>query len=181
MEILDEVNENNELTGKSYERKYIHDNGICHRHVSAWIMNSDGEILMQRRSYEKKKNPGKWAKTGGHVASLEIPETSIRREVYEEIGLDIPEDSINLLSVFKSKIQNDPYFSYGFLFVTDKKENEFNLQKEEVAEVKYFTIEELEKQKEKNNSEFTFIKWTDEDFYNEMKMLKEFRSNLKNK
>lgn len=181
MELLDEVNEKNELTGNSYERKYMHENNICHRHVSAWIMNGNGEILMQRRAYEKKKNPGKWAKTGGHVDSGESPETSIRREIFEEIGLDIPEKNINVLDVFKSKNPNESYFSYNFLFLTDKLENEFSLQKEEVAEVRYFTIEELEKNKAEKNEEFTFIKWNDEDFYNEMEMLKEFRSDLVSK
>jgi isopentenyl-diphosphate delta-isomerase len=181
MEMLDEVNEKNELTGNSYERKYMHENNICHRHVSAWIINDKGKILMQRRAYEKKKNPGKWAKTGGHVDSNESPEESIRREIYEEIGLDIPEENINTLNIFKSKNPNESYFSYNFLFLTDRLENEFNLQKEEVAEVKYFTIEELEKNKADNNDEFTFIKWNDEDFYKEMDMLKKVRSNLVNK
>lgn len=56
--------------------------------------------------------------------------------------------------------------------------DEYVLQKEEVADVRYFTIEELEEQEEKNSPDFTFTKWKKEDFYKEINLLKE---NIKNK
>lgn len=55
MEILDIVNENNELINKRETRKYIHDNFLWHRHVSCWIINEKGEILLQKRAAQKKK------------------------------------------------------------------------------------------------------------------------------
>ncbi len=174
MELLDEVNEYNELTGNKYEREYVHENNIYHRHVSAWIMNNDGKILMQKRAYSKKKNPGKWAKTGGHVDATETPEEAIKREVYEEIGLDIPIENINVLDIYKSK-SHENSFTYNFLFITDFSEDDFQLQLDEIIEVKYFTIEELEKFYEEKNSDFNFSKWSSEDFYREINLLKDFK------
>lgn len=180
MELLDEVNEDNVLTGKKYERQYMHENNICHRHVSAWIMNTEGQILMQRRSFSKKKNPGKFAKTGGHVDSGETPEKAIQREIFEEIGLEVKENQIQILDIYKSKSKKEKFFGYNFIFITNKLEKEFILQKEEVEEVKYFTIEELEKAKKDNNNEFTFYKWDYDDFCSQMNMLKDFRKKLCN-
>ena len=69
MELIDIYDENNNYLGYCLERKEAHDKNLWHYHVSAWIMNYDGEILLQQRSFSKKKNPGKWTKTGGHVSS----------------------------------------------------------------------------------------------------------------
>ena len=87
MELIDIYDENNNYLGYSAERDKVHENNLWHRHVSAWIMNNEGKILMQQRSFSKIKNPGKWAKTGGHVDSGESEDDAIKREVFEEIGL----------------------------------------------------------------------------------------------
>lgn len=58
------------------------------------------------------------------------------------------------------------------------KVGEYNLQKEEVAEVKYFTIEEMELAKKNNDPNYTFSKWDDESFYREMELLKNKRKQV---
>ena len=55
MEILDVVDENNNLTGKTEDRKIVHEKGLWHREVAAWIMNEKGEVLLQKRAPSKKK------------------------------------------------------------------------------------------------------------------------------
>ena len=79
MELIDIYDENNNYLGYSVDRKEAHDNNLWHHHVSAWIMNCDGDVLLQQRSFNKKKNPGKWAKTGGHVDGGETEEEAIKR------------------------------------------------------------------------------------------------------
>lgn len=176
MELLDVVDENNNITGVILDRKEIHDKKLFHRHVSSWIINKEGKILLQQRSFNKEKNPGRWARTGGHVDAGENPIDAVKRETKEEVGL-IPDDYIIIEGeIFKSNDSSDPYFTYNYVFITDKKEEEFILQKEEVERVKYYTIEELEELKKENNNNYTFSKWPIKDFEYQMNYLRKIIS-----
>ena len=181
MELLDVFNENNEYLGYSVERSKIHEDNLWHHHVSAWIMNYDGKILLQQRALNKKKNPGKWAKTGGHVDSGETCEESIKREVYEEIGLEVKDNEIENIEIFKSINPNEHYFSYGYIFFTDNKVEDFKLQKEEVNAVKYFSIEEIEQIRKADNKNYTFCNWDEDGFNTQIKLLKKYRDKIINK
>ena len=81
MELVDIVDENNELTGQVEDRWIAYEKGLWRRTVSCWIMNKKGEILLQKRTPNKRRNPNKWAKTGGQVDSGESAEEAIIREV----------------------------------------------------------------------------------------------------
>ena len=180
MEFIDVFDENNNYLGYSKERKYVHDNKLWHHHASVWIMNDKGEILLQQRSFNKTKNPGKWSRTGGHVDSGETPIDAVKRETYEEIGLLIDTDNLANMEVYKSDNDIENYFTYGYIYYTDKKENEFILQKEEVNKVKYFTIEELIQLRKDNNNDYTFSRWSEEEFNKHISILKEYRDYILN-
>lgn len=132
MEMIDVFDENNNFLGYSVNRDEVHEKNLWHRHVSSWIMNYDGDILLQQRAFIKKKNLGKWAKTCGHVDAGETANNAVKREVYEEIGLKLKSDEIKEIGFFKSTKPNEHYFSYGLL--TNYKEEDFILQKEELKE-----------------------------------------------
>lgn len=179
MELIDIYDENNNYLGYCLERKEAHDKNLWHYHVSAWIMNYDGEILLQQRSLTKKKNPGIWSKTGGHVSSDETCEQAIQREVFEEIGLTVKDDKIKNIEIFKSNNPKEHYFSYGYIFFTNMKEDEFKLQKEEVIKVKYYSIEQIEELKKENDEKYCFSKWDEEGFKKQIGLLKEYRKKIK--
>ena len=178
MELIDVFDEEGNYMNYSLDRKEVHEKNLWHQHASAWIMNKEGLILLQQRSFDKKKNPGKWSKTGGHVDAGETCIEALKREIYEEIGVRIPDDRIIPINVFKSDNPNEHYFSYNYIILTDLKENEIILQKEEVNAVKYYSIEELEKYKKEENSDFTFNSWDDADFFKQMDILKEYRKKV---
>ncbi len=176
MELLKVYDENNNYLGYALDRKEVHEKKLWHQHASAWIINKEGKILLQQRAFTKKKNPGKWARTGGHVESNETCDEALKREVYEEIGLKV--DNIEQFEIFKSIDEKEKYFTYGYIIITDLKEEAFKLQKEEVNAVKYFTIEELEEARKQKNTDFTFIKWDEEGFEKQMSILKEYRNKI---
>ena len=176
MEYLDIYDDNNNYLGYSVDRKKAHEENLWHRHVSCWIMNDRGEILLQQRSLTKKKNPGMWAKTGGHVDAGETPDEAIKREAFEEIGLKVNDDEVVNIEIFKSKNPKENYYSYGYIFFTNLEEDEYILQKEEVEQVKYYAIEELENLKKDNNQNYTFYKWDIDSFNEQMNILKEYRN-----
>ncbi len=177
MELIDIVDENNKLTGKIEDRWVAYNKGLWRRTVSCWIMNEKGEILLQKRTPNKLKNPNKWAKTGGQVDSGETVEEAIFREVKEEVGIEIPKKQIKVIDIYKSDDESKR-FSYNFVFVVNHKIEDYTLQKEEVLEVKYMTIEEMELIKKKNDMNYTFCSWKDEDFVREINILKNKRKEI---
>ena len=179
MELIDVYDENNNYLC-SLDRKEVHDRNLWHRHVSAWVMNHEGKVLLQQRSLSKDKNPGKWGKTGGHVDSGETEEEAIKREVYEEIGLQVNDDEVRNIEVFKSTNTNEHYFTYGYIFFTNKKVDEFVLQEDEVAAVRYYSIEELEEIRRQDNKDYNLCNWDQDGFDKQMRLLKENRELITN-
>lgn len=177
MELVDIVDENNKLTGQVEERWIAYEKGLWRRTVSCWIMNEKGEILLQKRAEYKKRNPNKWAKTGGQVDCGETVEEAIFREVKEELGIEIPKEQIKIDSIYKNYDKNK-CFAYNYIFVVNYEIQDYILQKEEVAEIKYFTIEELEEIRKNNDFNYTFCNWSIGDFEKEIDKLKNKRREI---
>ncbi len=178
MELLDIVDENNNLIGKAEERNIVHEKGLWHRHVGAWIMNEKGEILFQKSACCKPENRSKWFKTGGHVDAGEKPLEAVQREAKEEIGVVIPAENWELISIEKSEKQDNSnhHFTYSFFTKVNYNIEDYSMQKEEVADLKYMTLEEMQEKRDNQDENYTFIYWND---FNEiLEILKEKRKEL---
>lgn len=53
MELLDVLDEKGNETGKVEDKDIIHEKGLWHKEVDAWIVNEKGEILIQKRAATK--------------------------------------------------------------------------------------------------------------------------------
>ena len=95
-EYLDIVDDNNRITEKIAKKSYIHQNGIWHREVACWIMNKEGEILVQKRAKTKEHAPGKWDITAGHVKPSEKTNEAMSREIQEELGIKVNKEDLLL-------------------------------------------------------------------------------------
>lgn len=178
MELLDILDEQGNPTGKVEERSIVHEKGLWHIHVEVWLMNEEGKLLFQKRSANKKRNPNKWTRTGGHVDSGETSLIGIQREVEEEIGVKIPQDKFELIKIDKTIAdKNTHHFTYNYFAYVNYKIEDYTMQKEEVSDLKYISIEEMEEIKKNNDENYTFTKWNN--FDSVILILKKKRDSIK--
>ena len=97
-ELLDVVDENDNIIAVR-TRGEIHAECLMHRAVHILVFNSAGELFLQRRSLSKDEQPGKWdSSAAGHVDSGESYDDCARREITEELGIEVER---SLESLFK--------------------------------------------------------------------------------
>ncbi|MFA7344739.1 MAG: 16S rRNA (adenine(1518)-N(6)/adenine(1519)-N(6))-dimethyltransferase RsmA [Terrimicrobiaceae bacterium] len=89
-EIFDVVDESDRVL-RAEPRDVVHVNNLLHRAAHMLIFNRRGEILLQKRSIWKDRNPGRWdSSAAGHLDSGENYLEAARRELREELGVDAP-------------------------------------------------------------------------------------------
>ena len=139
MELLDVYDKYGNCTGKVIERSNVKKSLLKDEHIALsviFIENSKGEFLIQRTSSLK---GGEYSSTGGHVISGDTPLDSIKREVFEELGVDISSDNIIKLGY----LLYDMPLRYMFYLKKDIDLDSVILQKEEVEFVNYLSVEEI--------------------------------------
>lgn len=88
-EIVDVVNEKDEVIGQSTKGEVNSNPNVIHREVAVLIYNSEGKILIQQRSKNKRTNPLVWIiSVAGHVKSGQSYEQAVHMELKEELGFD---------------------------------------------------------------------------------------------
>ncbi len=134
MEVWDILDRNGEPTGKTVERKRIClMKGEYHLVVHIWVLGNDGRVLIQRRSFSKPLMPGEWAAIGGSALSGETAVDAARRELAEEMGIEVsPED----LRPIKNMVRKSSILNV-FLVCRTLPVSDLKLQKEEVSEAKW--------------------------------------------
>lgn len=152
MEYLDVLDAEGNPTGQKKLRAEIHRDGDWHRAMDVWILNSKGELLLQKRSPEKENNPNLWnISVAGHIASGDDAVTTAIREAREELGVSfahkdleylfrLPEQSIHRGGAYLNNEWVDVYLATRNLDLST-----LCLQKEEVTAVRWIPFRELEK------------------------------------
>lgn len=147
-EKFDVLNELGEFTGEIATREECHKRGLWHRAVYAFIIDDDGNILLQKRSGNKKLWPNMWDVTvGGHVDAGEFGRQALIREVKEELGIEINDNDIKYL-VSSTSINEqgeiiNKHYNECYLIVKDIHISDIKIQKEEVSEVRFFSKAEV--------------------------------------
>lgn len=136
------VDENDNIVGIANSKEEIDSSPeLIYRVSSLWITNSKGEILLARRAFNKSHDPGVWGPAvAGTVEDGETYEENIIKEAKEELGI------ANIKPIPDLKLRNKRkynYFVQRFNLVLDKDVSEFKIQKNEVAEIKWFTKDKL--------------------------------------
>jgi len=148
MIIVDE--DDNEIGVKG--RGTLNDAVDIYRVSFLWIVNSDGDILLAQRGFSKRKHPGKWGPAvAGTVDEGESYEENIVKEAEEEIGLR----GYEFVKGEKKRVRGEyNYFRQMFLCTTDMKIEDFVIQEEELAGLKWFGKDDLERELKENPDKF---------------------------
>ena len=148
-EMIDIYDDNRVLTGTTLPRKSKLSKGQYMLYVYALIENAEGKFLITRRALDKKWAAGWWEVSGGGAMAGETSYQAICREVLEETGLDISEDSPKVISSYKNVDDGgDNYFADIYLVKKDFTLEDIKLQECEVSGVKLATLGEIRQLKE---------------------------------
>ena len=147
-EFFDILNENGEYLNEVQTRDKCHKEGLWHKAIAVFIINSKGQVLLQKRSSNKKMWPNMWDITsGGHVLSGEFGFQAAIRETKEELGVNLDREDITFIgSVISNNKKNDildKHFNEYYIVNKDIDETKLKLQKEEVSEVKWMDKQEI--------------------------------------
>lgn len=122
--------------------------------VSAlWIVNSQNEVLIAQRQFTKKRHPWLWGVSIAWTVEVwETYESNIHKEAFEELWLE------NISPVCWPKLfshKEYTYFIQLYFLRLDKKIEEFILQQQEVASIKWVHMDDLRKKIQENPWDFT--------------------------
>jgi len=132
-----------------------HQKGILHRAFSIFLFNSENQILLQRRSLIKYHSAGLWTNTCcSHPRDGEDIIDAGKRRLYEEMGI-------------KTELKKEFEFTYKEVLGNGLTEHEFDhvlignfngnpiLNKDEVEDWKWMSLEEIKKDINENQEDYT--------------------------
>lgn len=139
------------LPGKGATKNEAFLKGLLHGAAHVWIWRSGDagvEILLQKRSSTKRTWANRYdISAAGHINLGEHPIQAALRETIEEIGLEIEETSLKLISVQRTYMvaeSNAIENEFQWLYLLQMSEaTTFDLQAEEVALLEWKLIADL--------------------------------------
>lgn len=156
MELLDIVDEQGNFTGQVMEREKAHDLNLLHWEIAVFFVNDNKELLLQKRSPNKRFSPNKWGLCAGHVDSGETPDSTALREKKEELGIKLSPGDLRILEDRDVlKLESNSRLTRMYYVIYNK--NDFTIQTEELSEVKWFNIDDVI-DRIKNNDESITLK-----------------------
>ena len=147
MEYWDIYDKNKQLTGRKMKR-----NDWClkedeyHLTVLGVIRRPDGKYLITRRVLTKAWAPGWWEVSGGAAQAGEESFDAVKREVYEETGIDVSDADGGYVFTYKRENpgEGDNYFVDVYRFIKDVSDEDVHIQTEEALGYRFVTKEEIE-------------------------------------
>ena len=155
-EFLEIYSPEGKRTGNKESKSNIHLNGFFHATIHVWIFTKKGNILIQKRSKKKELNPGIWdVSVAGHVGFNENIRVAAKRETFEETGININTEDLSEIGVYKSvniyPKTIDKEFHHTYVLLLDKHEINTNYKNDEVDDLKFISIDEMENLIKKEN------------------------------
>ena len=149
-EIVDIYDSAGLKTGATCTKLNAHKEGLWHTSAHVWIYRRDGSILLQKRAACKETFPSMWdISVAGHIDAGESPLEGALREIREEIGICVNEKDLEYAYTVRMEY---PYpargwinreHCYVYLLCVDCDADALTLQKEEVEDARFFTLDQF--------------------------------------
>lgn len=130
-------------------RKDFHKGDLCYRSAHLLLFNSEGQLLLQKRSKDKDWDPNRYSYSVSGTVEKESYRKCIIREAKEEIGLEV---SVEKLFEYKSVKPTNQAFRRVFIAYSDK---EIKINKKEIQFVKWVSLDKLKEDITKNPKKYT--------------------------
>jgi len=134
------VDEQGAVVGKAPRSVCHRGEKLLHPVVHLHVLNNQKHIYLQKRPMNKLVQPGKWdTAVGGHISFGETLETALKREAWEEIGLQ--NFSAKLLKTYRWDSEIESELVYVFVSHDFKS---IHLHSDEVEEGRFWTQKQID-------------------------------------
>lgn len=151
--ILVDLN-NNQL---GVERKgKAHKLGLLHKAFSIFVINSNREVLLQKRAKDKYHSPGLWSNTccSHHQLGVDIG-TTLKDRLLHEMGIEVNKFKHLFNYYYKYKFNSDLYeHEYDEIYLAYS-DHIPKVNKDEVGDFRWVSIDILKNEIFKNPQKFT--------------------------
>lgn len=139
------VNPQDEVLGLM-EKMQAHENALLHRAFSVFLFNDKGEMLLQRRAAGKYHSPLQWTNACcSHPRENESYIDAAKRRLQEELGIETALTE-RFFFIYKADVGQGLWEHELDYVFTGEYNGDFTLNPDEVAEIKYLSIADLEKE-----------------------------------
>ena len=148
------VNPQDEVLGLM-EKMQAHENALLHRAFSVFLFNDKGEMLLQQRAAGKYHSPLQWTNACcSHPRENETYLDAAKRRLQEELGISAElTERFNFL--YKADVGQGLWEHELDYVFTGEYNGDFALNPEEVADIKYISIDELKREIEEFPERYT--------------------------
>lgn len=136
-------------TGMRLPNTDVHARGLWHSSSHIWIYDGQGRVLMQRRSHMSWNFPGCWdISSAGHLSGGETALRAARRELQEELGVEVRPGQLQLLKILRRAPWDVSYHQrhreYDYIYALQlPRTTEFKPNPLEVSGLRWVKFEEL--------------------------------------
>ncbi|WP_417429255.1 isopentenyl-diphosphate Delta-isomerase [Halpernia sp.] len=137
------------------EKMKAHETGLLHRAFSVFLFNDKGEMLLQKRASEKYHSPEQWTNAVcSHPKLNESYLDAANRRLSEELGINTDlKEKFNF--IYKAEVGKNLWeHELDHVFVGNF-EGDFKLNKNEVSEIRYISLKDLENEMQEKPENFT--------------------------
>lgn len=137
------------------EKQQAHISGLLHRAFSVFLFNDKGEMLLQQRASQKYHSPNQWTNAVcSHPRAGETYQEGAKRRLKEELGIEA-ELSEKFNFIYKADVGGGLWEHELDHVFTGTYNEGFHLNENEVQEVRYISMQDLNKEITENPEKFT--------------------------